>query len=435
MEDKLIMSARELKRKTVMESVKKGHITLKEGSERLSVSYRQTLRIYKRFLTEGDAGLIHKSRGQSTSHKYPLEYKQKIIDRYQERYWDFGPTFASEKLTQEGLPIHPETLRLWLKEAGLWSRKRKRKPYHKKRPARLRFGELIQIDGSDHDWFETGETRACLLDMVDDATKTTFALMDDGETTQILLTSLKCWIEKYGIPLSVYVDKKSVFISPTHMRYGLEEAELRGQLSEFVRICKKLDIEVIMAHSAPAKGRVERKHGIYQDRFVKELRLRGIKSIDEANRYLKEEFLEEINHKFSTYTEKVEDAHRDPSAYGDLNQIFCWEETRCVAKDYTVRYENQYYQLQETVLLHVKPGQEVIVRRHLNNSVSIWRNEAQLDYEIIEGSMKKAVEPRKLATLAKRGSSKPKPNHPWRNQFQGTWMSFRKNHKKGQTAA
>jgi len=426
MEDKLIMGARELKRKTVMESVKAGYMTLLEAAKRLSVSYRQTLRIYKRFLAEGDKGLIHKSCGKPSSHKYPTEYKSKILERYKERYWDFGPTFASEKLSEDELPIHAETLRLWLKANGLWTRKRKRSPYRRKREARQRFGELVQIDGSDHDWFETGESRACLLDMVDDATKETFALIDTGETTHVALMALKCWIEKYGIPLSVYVDKKSVFISPTHQKYGLEEAKSRDQLSEFVKVCRKLDIEVIIAHSAPAKGRVERKHALYQDRFIKELRLKGIKSIERGNAFLKKEFLEKINKKFSTHNKEIEDVHRDPSSYGDLDQIFCWEETRTVIRDYTIRFDNHYYQLKESTSSHVKPGQKVIVRKHLNNAVSIWRNTVRLDYEIIESSMRKPVEVKIPPQTLKPRFAKHGLNSPWRKDMTRFWRRKKK---------
>jgi transposase len=431
MEGRLIMSTKELKRKTVMESVKNGHITLMEASKRLSISYRQTLRIFQRFLAEGDAGFIHKNFGRKSSHSYPSEYKEKILARYKERYWDFGPTFASEKLVEDNLPIHHETLRLWLKETGLWVRHRKRSPYRRKRKARLNFGELIQMDGSFHDWFEADETQ-CLVNMVDDATKKTFSLMDNGETTHITLMVLKCWVEKYGIPLAVYVDKKSVYISQTHLKYGLEEAESMGQLSEFARVCRRLDIEIIIANSPQAKGRVERKHGVYQDRFIKELRLKGIKSISEANAYLQEEYLEKINQKFSICRSEIKDVHRNPKAYGDLNQIFCIEETRFVGRDYTVRYDSQYYQLKVTTSYHVKPGKTVIVRRHLDNSVSIWRKEIELEYEIIQEPKKKAPEnkvPRKLKLIA-RGKNNPKS--PWR-KFGDMFTNAHK--KKGHTAA
>jgi len=276
MGDKLIMSSKERKRKVIMEGVINKQYTLKEGANRMGVSYRQAKRIFKRYKAQGDTGLLHKHRGSPSGHAKPIVLKQKVLTLYQEKYRGFGPTLAAEFMEEEeSIHVNAETLRLWLKSEGLWLRQRKHSPYRHRREPKERFGEMLQIDGSDHEWFGPDEPKCCLLNMVDDATSTTLAMLDGGETTWVLLTVLMKWIKRYGVPQSVYVDLKSVYVSPS-----------QDGLSVFEEVCQKLDIKVIHAYSAQRKGRVERKHGVFQDRFVKELQLKGIKELGEANKLL-----------------------------------------------------------------------------------------------------------------------------------------------------
>src|SRR3989338_7503640 len=299
MGDFLIMNKRELERKTLLEGFRNGKLTLKGCATRLDVSYRQIKRIWQRYRLNSDPGLCHKNRGKQPHNAYSTEFKNKILGLYQQKYMEFGPTFAAEKLEEDDdTVVNPETLRLWLKAEGLWTKQRKRMVYRERRERRPCFGDLLQIDGSIHQWF-SDERYDCLLNMVDDATGITFALLDTGETTQILLTCLKKWIKKYGIPRSVYVDLKSVYVSSKHLKDPCNDAQDDNGFSVFQQVCKALDIAIIKAYSPQAKGRVERKHQVFQDRFLKDLKLYGIKTIETANAHLENKFLDHINKKFS----------------------------------------------------------------------------------------------------------------------------------------
>src|SRR5215204_1024199 len=340
MGDKLIMSAKERNRNIVLEQLKQAKITLVTASEQMGVSYRQGKRLWKRYKTEGVHGLIHRSRGKPSGHAYTKEYKDKLLKLYKEKYTDFGPTLASEMLLEEdNLKINPETLRGWLRAAGMWMTHRKRKSYRQRRQRRERFGELLQIDGSDHAWFGTDKPRSCLLNMVDDATGITLSRLDTGETTYILLTTLKKWIETYGVPVAVYVDLKNVYVSPKRLKTSSEDMIAEDSWSVFEKVCQRLRIKIIKAYSPQAKGRVERNHGVYQDRLVKMLALKKIKTIESANRYLEKEFIEKLNNKFAVKASVSEDGHRSVVDYGDLEQIFCWEYSRQVKLDWTVQYK------------------------------------------------------------------------------------------------
>jgi transposase len=272
MSEVLKMSVKERERKAYLEMVKQGKITIKQASEHCGLSYRQGRRVYQAYLAKGDAGLIHKSRDQQSNRKHP--HRQIILALYRDKYDSFGPTLASEYLLKSGYSVDHETLRRWLISEGLWIRERQRKKHHPRRERRAQFGELLQIDGSIHDWFDEGK-HTCLLNIVDDATGKTLSVMDTGETTAVIFKALWKWIENYGVPMAVYVDLKTAYVSPKE-----------GEKSCFQQVCKKLGIEVIKAYSPQAKGRVERNHRVYQDRFIKALRLAGIKTIKDANRFL-----------------------------------------------------------------------------------------------------------------------------------------------------
>jgi transposase len=427
MGDWLIMSKKERQRKVLLEGVKSGHITLSEAAKRMKVSYRQCKRIWKRYREEEDAGLVNRSRGQRSSHAYPEDFKEHVLALYQERYSGFGCCFTAEKLEEyEGIKLHPETLRLWLKAAGLWKGKWKLNPHRKRRPRRERFGEMLQIDGSDHQWFGD-DRRSCLLDMVDDATGITLAKMDTGETTQVLLETLKIWVERYGIPKSVYVDLKNVYLSPKGRKWSQDNLEVRSHFSVFERVCERLNIEIIEAYSPQAKGRVERKHQVFQDRFLKELKLHSIKSLTEANQFLSERFLKEINDKFAVAAGSEENAHRNAKDYGDLNQVFCWEYERYVKNDWTFQFKKQHYQIERGQ--GVRNRQKVLVRQHLDGTVSVWHQEKRLAIERLEDRPECRVvtktETRKADSEqcpAQRAQKKLKS--PW-HQYNPDWLKAR----------
>jgi hypothetical protein len=388
-EDKLLMSAKERHAKVIFESVLSGHFTLKEASLRLKQSYRQTRRRYQRYCREGDLGLIHKSRGKKSSQG--LNFKQEVLKYYQSHYEGFGPTLATEKFAELGYQFSHETLRLWLKEAGLWAHARCRKPYRQRRERRQQFGELLQLDGSIHCWFDGQEGYQCLMNLVDDATGITMALLMNGETTEGALRLLKYWVERYGLPKAIYVDLKTVYVSPLSARCGLNKKS--GQHAEigftqFSVACAQLGIEIIKAYSPQAKGRVERKHAVFQDRFVKELKLKGIKAISDANQVLFDYFLDQINQKFAQAPANSQDAHRDPKPYGDLEQIFCWKYERRLQNDWTISFQNQVYQIKENYANYVEPQDYIIVHQHLTGGVSLWYEGKELNYTLISKKTK-----------------------------------------------
>lgn len=423
MGDLMTIRKKELRRKPFFDAVLAGKMTLVECQEKLKISYRQVKRSFKRYCTEGDEGLCHKSRGKKPCNTYPERYKSKVLATYREKYIGFGPLLASEKMQKDdGIVINDETLRLWLKKAGLWTRKRKHVVYRERRERRAQFGDLVQIDGSIHDWFSIGK-HDCLLNMVDDATGITLAMLDTGETTQILLTCLKKWIEQYGIPNSVYVDLKSVYVGTKHLKNKDADSDEIEGFSVFQQVCDALGIKIIKAYSAQAKGRVERKHQVFQDRFLKDLRLYKIKTIEDANQYLENEFLSFINLKFSVMPKDAENAHRNAAIYGDLNEIICWKIKRQVRNDWTIRYNNEYFQLREPDDKNlIKPGQFITLKKYLNGEIRFWADDIHINHGVLSRKPeapsktkkyyvpKGPIDPIQQSLILKKNSQ----NSPWR---------------------
>ena len=287
----------------------------------------------------------------------------------------------------------------------------------------------MQIDGSIHDWFSIGK-HDCLLNMVDDATGTTLAMLDTGETTQILLTCLKKWIEQNGIPNSVYVDLKSVYVGTKHLKNRDEYSDEIEGFSVFQQVCDALGIQIIKAYSAQAKGRVERKHQVFQDRFLKDLKLYGIKTLEEANQYLENEFLSFINLKFSVMPKDAENAHRNAAIYGDLNEIICWKIARKVRNDWTIRYNNEYFQLHEPNDKDIiKPGEYLTLKKYLNGEIRFWVGNTPIKH----GALSRKPEPPSRSKkyyvpaegiephIRSKISKQNKRNSPW-NQFNPAWF-------------
>lgn len=400
----LIMSDKERHRKAIMEMVSKGRLTLDQAAEQCEISYRQAKRIYRRYKIEGDAGLVHQARGQKSNRRHP--HQGQIIALYKDKYEGFGPTLASEKLSEDDdFHVNHETLREWLLKENLWHRQRKRSPYRRQRECRAQFGELVQIDGSIHDWLGNG-CHSCLINMVDDATSKTHAYLDSGETTQAVFIAIWQWIERYGIPLAFYVDLKTVYISK--------------HFSHFQKACKKLGIRIIKAYSPQAKGRVERKHAVYQDRFVKELMLKKIKSIPEANAVLANGFIDKLNNKFEKLPRSDQSAHV-PLLDLDLNQILCWEYTRQIKNDWTFTFKNKCYQVEKVDALQVKSNDKIYVRHHLDNSITAWHNNKKLTITLIEAQPKKANQPIVLRLTKQAAGKRGKANSPW-GQFNPHWL-------------
>jgi hypothetical protein len=394
----------------VLERVKKKEITLRQATQIMGGSYRQCLRRNKRYGQEGAKGLVHRGRGQGSNRAKDGGVRKGIIDRYQERYGDFGPTLAAEKLGKEGHEVDHETLRRWLIKEKLWKKRRKRSPHRSWRERRAHFGELVQMDGSPHKWFEERGEICCLMNMVDDATGETLGRLDEQETTAGAMKLLWSWIDKYGIPAALYTDRKNVYVPDEKTA---AKAELSGQeaLTQFGRACKSLGIRIIQAHSPQAKGRVERSNGTYQDRLVKELRLEQISDIDSANKLLGESFADNLNQKFAVTPREKGDFHR--SAKGrDLASVFCIEEERSMTDDWIVRYGNSYYQMARQSK-QPPTTKKVKVRSYLNGELHFnYRGKDLVHAELPKRPVPTKAEaptggkPRHIPT--------PAPNHPWR---------------------
>jgi hypothetical protein len=409
----LLMSRKERDRLEVMGWKEQSGISLIMAAEAMGVSYRQAKRIWKRYKADKGAGLVHLGRGKKSNRGYGLEVKKQVLGVYRERYRGFGPTLATEKLEEEiGIRVGHETLRRWLITVCLWERQRKPRRHRQRRERRPCFGDLIQMDGSHHEWFEGRGPKSCLLSMVDDATGITMAMMADEETTEAAMVLLKEWIMMYGIPRALYTDRKNVYIVDRPRRPE-EIMAGREPLSAFGKVCKKLGIRIIAARSPQAKGRVERKHGVYQDRWVKELRLKGVNDLAGANRLLGE-FTGRLNEKFAKAPASEVDHHRPVDPEASLDDIFCWEETRVLRNDWTVRYESRIYQVTRQSTLP-PARQRITILRRLDGSLWMEYRGQEIQFkELTEESPKK---PDQEVAQISRDKWRPAYDHPWRKSF------------------
>ena len=342
MEERVQMSIKEAERLSVMRQVDKKIFTIAQVGKELGLSLRQAKRVRKRYLSQGARGLISLKRGQISNRRISQDTKDNAIALVKTQYADFGPTLASEKLdNRHGIKISSETLRKWLIEEGIWKPKSKKEvKVYQRRTRRSCFGEMLQGDGSPHDWLEERGPRCTLLQFVDDATsKTTAARFVPTEGTDGYLDLLKEHLERYGRPQALYVDKHSSF------RVNREEIKNGTGITHFGRVVKELGIELICAHSPQAKGRVERKNGVFQDRLIKEMRLQGINTIEEANNFLPQ-FLEEMNRRFGKEAALPEDAHRPLRVQDDLKRIFARKDRRKLSKNLTFQHQGILYLVQ-----------------------------------------------------------------------------------------
>jgi transposase len=416
MERHLLMSHKELERKRVMEHVLEGRITLKQASDLLQVSYRQAVRIGKRFKKQGAKGLVHRSRGRPSNRRRPEALRRKVLKRYEDRYRQFelGPTLLAEKLAEENLEVDHETLRRWLIQEGHWKKKRRRSQHRSRRERKKHFGELVQMDGSHHVWFGEDRPRTCLMELVDDATGTVLALMDEQETTELAMRSLWRWIELYGVPQALYTDKKSVFV--TEREPTLEEQLASEQpLTEFGKACKRLGIAIIEANSPQAKGRVERKHAVLQDRFVAELALNGIKTIETANKALQNGFVSALNDKFAQAPLEPQDFHRPVPKGVELADIFCFETPRTLANDWTIRHENRYYQIGKENRPLPRPKDKILVRRRLDGELLLLYRGKPLEFRsMTPRQFERHLKSSKVPVAAKSAKVATTRGTPWR---------------------
>jgi transposase len=402
----IMASQEELRRLHVIQKVLEGGVKQVEAAEILSLSSRHIRRVVKRVQGEGNRGIVHRSRGRPSNRKISDQLKDKVIKLYRVSYKGFGPTLASEKLLErDGVSISDETLRGWLIEAGDWKKVRKRRRHRQWRERKGHRGEMVQIDGSHHAWFEDRGPECVLMGYIDDATGGVFGRFYDYEGTMPAMDSFKRYIRKRGLPLKVYLDKHSTYKSTA--KPTIEE-ELSGvePLSEFERALKELGVEVSHAHSPQAKGRIERLFRTFQDRVIKEMRLRGVKAIEEGNKFL-EEYLPLYNKRFSVQPRDKDDVHRALPRGMDLNAFLCIKTERTLRNDFTVAHNHKLYQIQDAT-----KASKVIVQDRMDGSTRItYQGRALRFKEITERPIRENKQP--VATK-RRKTYIPPADHPWR---------------------
>jgi transposase len=366
-EEALALRQRDRDRLREIRAAIQGDITGREAAQRLQLSVRQVKRLVRKVRTIGDAGIVHGLRSRPSNRRCP-ESQQRQAVRLLSRpeYHDFGPTLAAEHLSRSGIEVSRETVRRWMREAGLWQSKRQKiTEVHTWRERRSCFGELVLMDTSDHLWLEDRGPRLRLIAMIDDATSRVWARFALDDTTAENLVTLRGWLQRFGRPLALYTDKNSIFVTT--------RSEVRQRIEGRAATCfeealQELRIEWIAAHSPQAKGRVERLFGTLQDRLLKELRIARIKDLAQANVYLEQVFLPMWEQRFTTPPRRSQDAHRGLGTT-NLDSVLCLRNHRTVASDYTLSYRGRLWAIARQ---HVVPGlrkARILVEERLDGTV------------------------------------------------------------------
>ena len=408
-EDRVIMSVKELRRVHAIRQTIEKTLTQVQAGTVLGLTPRHIRRLIERVEQAGDQGLAHRGRGKPSNRRIPDKVKTTVLTLYEKRYGDFGPTLATEKLAERhGIMLSDETLRRWLRARGIVHFTRRKRPHRAWRERRAHVGELIQLDGSHHDWFEGRGPRCVLMAYIDDANSRVFARFYEYEGTLPAMDSFQRYVTRYGIPLAVYADKHTTYQSPAP---PTGEEQLAGVMptSQFGRALDELGVELIAAHSPQAKGRVERLFKTVQDRLVKELRLAGIASIEAANRFL-EEWLPIYNRRFTVQSAQAADLHRPKPAGGDLNRILCIKTTRCLRRDWTVAHPGHLYQVRSNVR-----ATHVIVEDWVDGTMRMTHKGRPLTYQAIGTRPLRVPSPPKIARPQRPVT--PTRAHPWRKRL------------------
>lgn len=389
----------------------------------LGISTRQIRRLRVAVQDGGHEATIHGLRGKQGNHHIDADLKEKTLRIVKENYYDFKPTFASETLADHNnIKVNPQTLRRWMAEYGLWKTKEQKKTeYRSWRPRKEYHGELEQFDGSYHDWFENRYSdkkdmpiEVCLLASIDDATgKITRAEFAKNEGITAVFNFWKEYILDIGKPVSVYLDKFSTY--KINHKNAADNHEL---MTQFQRAMLDLGINLISAHSPEAKGRIERLFLTLQDRLVKEMRLTGINTPDEGNKFLKEVFIPKFNSKFSVSPAKDGDVHKALSEIDrkNLNRIFSVQSKRKVNNDFTIQFKNSWCQLAELQPTTVRAKDKVLVEEWLDGTIHFSLREKYLNYAVLPERPKK-IKQLPLILTTHRLNWKPPKNHPWRTLF------------------
>ena len=426
------MSRKERSRLTILAAVKERELTLAQAAGLTGLSYRQLKRVWRRYQDQGDKGLVHRLRGRPSPRRIAPELRARILARMAAHYPDFGPTLAAEYLAKEGLAVDHETLRRWLLAEGRRTVRRRRQKHRQWRERKPCFGAMVQMDGSDHDWFEGRRQRAALMVMVDDATNQVWAQFFEQETTRASYDMLEAWVRRSGLPQSLYVDRDSIYRCEG---VGSIADQLAGKepQTQFGRAMEQLGIELILANSPQAKGRVERMNGTLQDRLVKGLRLEGISELGAANQYLSKRFLPDLNRRFKVKAASAADVHRAVPVR--LNEVLSWEEERVVQRDWTVSCANRWYQLDRQHESLNLVGRKIIVRTLRSGAVQLGYRGSKLRYRQLPARPQRQLPvpaPAKVAPI-----NKPAAKHPWRRFASGIGQGhefWQQQKRRGRTA-
>lgn len=411
MKELLTMSKKEVSRVSVLEEVSVGTLTQLKAAEVMGMTDRHVRRILKRFKRDGPAGLIHGLRGQSGNHQLNGDLEEKALKLVEEKYRDFGPTLAAEKLWEiEHLKIDHDTLRRKMIDEGLWQPKQRKTRHRTWRERKECFGQMLQFDGSHHDWFEGRAHKCVLLASRDDATNHTKAMFVPAEDTLSVFRFWQDYFQEHGKPKSIYLDRHSIYKTTRPVQGQGEDFDL----TQFERAMVELDIKVIHAYSPQAKGRVENLFGTLQDRLVKELRLEDIADIQSANQYLQTKFLSVFNQRFGLSAKLAANLHQALDQNTDLDRILSIRQARYLNRDFTLRFENRWFQLDKVQPTLVLPCQNITIEKHLDGQLKISLRDQYLNFQEIP---KRIVPEKPAIALTSNPNSRgwrPAPSHPWR---------------------
>lgn len=413
------MSRKEISRVSVLDEVVAKMLTQVSASAKLGITDRHLRRILKNYKKFGPPALIHGLRGKLSNRATPQDKLDEAIKLVEDKYWDFGPTFAAEKLFENhDLKIDHDVLRHEMVRVGLWTVKERKQRHRSWRERKEYFGQMVQFDGSHHAWFELRGKICCLLASKDDATNTVYAHFTEHEDITGVYTFWIEYIKKYGKPKSVYLDRGSVY--KVNRKTVFDDPAV---MTQFERACDELNIEVIHANSPQAKGRIENGFGTLQDRLVKELRLLNIDNIKEANKYLKEKFLPKYNQRFSLPAKKTDDFHAPLNLKENLHQIFTVRSDRLVNNDFTVRFKSKWFQLDEAQPKTVLQKSKVTVEEYLNGELKIRQKDDYLNFKEISKqdleTLRKQRKEQKTYVLVSNQNKvyRPPASHPWRRHM------------------
>lgn len=434
------MSRKEWSRGAVLARVAAQELTLVEAVALLGVSYRQAKRLWRRYRGEGSAGLVHRNVGRPSNHACATPERERVLALIRAHYGGplakgpgqrFGPTLVAEHLwTDHGVLVARSTLRDWMRAAGLWSRTRRSRPTHTRRARMAHFGELVQLDGSFHDWFEGRGVRAgqrsCLMSLVDDATSITLLRFGAEETIWAAVGVLRAWIAAHGVPRALYTDWKNVYKREPTLN---ERSRGEAAYTQFGCICQKLDITIIGAASPQAKGRIERSHGTQQDRLIKKMRLRAIGDDAAANAYVIATYLPQYNARFAVTPASAVDHHRLRDRRLRDDDVFCLEHRRIIGQDHVVQYGGHALQLDRATRGRVPAKSAVLVRETEDGRVRVihvGRDGRERVCHWTPAVERAASRPTLPPATISPAASPPTPNrpaadHPWRAQH-GRWI-------------